>query len=40
MSDQGPGDHGPACLHAMDPRSTAAGATYWVCTNCGQTRLG
>ena len=29
----------PACLHAMDPASTTAGALYWACTNCGQTLL-
>jgi tRNA(Ile2) C34 agmatinyltransferase TiaS len=29
----------PSCLHRMEPAATAAGAVYWSCPNCGQTRL-
>jgi tRNA(Ile2) C34 agmatinyltransferase TiaS len=29
----------PSCLHRMDAATTPAGAVYWSCPNCGQTRL-
>lgn len=29
----------PSCLHRMDVATTAAGAVYWSCPSCGQTRL-
>jgi tRNA(Ile2) C34 agmatinyltransferase TiaS len=29
----------PSCLHRMEVAATPAGAAYWECPSCGQTRL-
>ncbi len=29
----------PSCLSRMEPAEAAAGAVYWSCPSCGQTRL-